>query len=269
MQPILLIRGGGDLASGVALRLHRAGIKVVVLEIARPLAVRRLVSFAEAVYASTIQIEEVVGKLVANLDSTFECLENGILPVLVDPGAEIRLQIPTMAVVDGRMTKKTPEYKMDFARLIIGLGPGFVVGENCHAIVETKRGPFLGRVYWKGSAEADTGLPEIVGAYQMERVLRAPSDGIFIGRKKIGDSARQGEVLAEVAGQPVIAQFNGTLRGLLHDGLPVKKDVKVGDLDPRNDSRLVSMVSDKALAVGGGVLEALLSQPEVRSALWR
>jgi xanthine dehydrogenase accessory factor len=269
MQPILLIRGGGDLASGVVLRLHRAGFKVVVSEIERPLAVRRLVSFAEAIYSSEIQIEEVVGRHVKTLQAALDSLNCGIIPVLVDPGADIRHQVPTMAVVDGRMTKKTPEFGMEFAPMSIGLGPGFVVGENCHAIIETKRGPFLGRVYWQGKAEADTGMPETVGAFQMERVLRAPAEGIFIGHKKIGESARKGEILAEVAGLPLTAPFEGILRGLLHDGLPLKKDIKVGDLDPRNDPRLVCMVSDKALAVGGGVLEALLSRPEIRSILWR
>jgi len=269
MQPIVLIRGGGDLASGVALRLHRTGIKIIVTEIAQPLAVRRLVSFAEAVYGGEIEIEGVTGQRCETSDEALICLESGIVPVLVDPGAAVRKIVPVRVVVDGRMTKRAPGTGLDFAPLCVGLGPGFEAGVDCHAIVETMRGPFLGRVYWQGKAEADTGLPETVGAFQTERVLRAPSDGLFYGRVKIGAAVKKGDVLAEVNGKPLLAHFDGVLRGLLHDGLRVRQQVKVGDLDPRNDSRLCRMVSDKALAVGGGVLEAILAHPEIRSGLWQ
>jgi len=268
MQPIVLIRGGGDLASGVAIRLFRVGIHVIISEIAQPLAVRRLVSFAEAIYASHIQIEEVIGQRVDNANDAIHGIENGIIPVIIDPGAEVRHAIPTIAIVDGRMTKRSPGYRLDFASFCVGLGPGFEVGANCHALVETKRGPFLGRVYWQGKAEEDTGMPETVGVHQAERVLRAPADGIFFSHLKIGDFIKKGDMLAEVEGQPLLAHFDGMLRGLLHDGLPVLRDVKVGDLDPRQDERLCKMVSDKALAVGGGVLEAILGRSEIRSRLW-
>lgn len=268
MAKIILIRGGGDLASGVALRLFRVGIKCLITEIGQPLAVRRLVSFAEAVYEKRINIEGVTGKLVAGFEEAVSCLKDGTIPIIVDPDAEIRQAIDPLVIVDGRMTKRPPEYGLDFAPLIVGLGPGFESGKNCHAVVETKRGPYLGRVYWKGMAEQDTGLPERVGNYQTERVLRSPADGIFMSRVKIGDPIKKGEVVAEVDGNPVVADFDGLLRGLLHDGLPVHKDVKVGDLDPRLDPQIGRTVSDKALAVGGGVLEAILTRPEIRSQLW-
>jgi xanthine dehydrogenase accessory factor len=251
----------------VALRLHRAGIKIIVTEIAQPLAVRRLVSFAEAVYAGEFVIEEVTAQRCEKADDALICFESGIVPVLVDPGAGIRKNLPVSVVIDGRMTKRAPGTGLDFAPFVVGLGPGFEAGLDCHAIVETMRGPFLGRVYWEGKAEADTGLPETVGAYQAERVLRAPADGIFHGIAQIGNAVKKGDVLAEVNGLPLLAHFDGVLRGLLHNGLRVRQQVKVGDLDPRNDPRLCRMASDKALAVGGGVLEAILARPEIRSGL--
>jgi len=269
MSEKVLIRGGGDLASGVALRLFHAGIKLVVTEIGQPMAVRRLVSFAEAVYSNRVIIEEVTAQKSIGLQEILNCLAAGVVPVVVDPEARIRMALNPLVVIDGRMTKRAPEYDLSYAPFIIGLGPGFEVGKNCHAIVETKRGPFLGRVYWQGSAEEDTGLPEMVGNFQTERVLRAPGDGIFRARLQIGDAAKKGEVVADVDGKPVLAHFDGMVRGLLHDGQVVHTGIKVGDLDPRLDTRLCSMVSDKALAVGGGVLEAILARPEIRSGLWR
>ncbi len=268
MSKIILIRGGGDLASGVALRLFRAGVKCLITEIEKPLAVRRLVAFAEAVYEGEIWIEEVEARRVISLQEVISCLDHQAIPVMVDPEAGIRKEIQPCVVVDGRMTKRPPDYGLDYAPLIIGLGPGFEAGKNCHAVVETKRGPYLGRVYWQGGAEQDTGLPERVGNFQAERVLRSPAEGIFMGQVKIGTRITKGEIVANVDGLPVVAHFDGMLRGLLHDGLPVHKDVKVGDLDPRLDPKISRIVSDKALAVGGGVLEAILSKPEIRSQLW-
>jgi xanthine dehydrogenase accessory factor len=268
MADTILIRGGGDLASGVALRLFRAGIRLVVTEIAQPLAVRRLVSFAEAVYSNRVRIEEVVVQKTESFEDILDCLESNVVPVIVDPEAQIRNALRPLVVIDGRMMKKPPEHDLSYAPFIIGLGPGFEAGKNCHAVVETKRGPFLGRVYWEGSAEEDTGTPETVGRYQTERVIRSPGNGFFQARTQIGAAVKKGEILAEVDGQQVRAHFDGMVRGLLHDGLAVHKGIKVGDLDPRQDPSLPSMVSDKALAVGGGVLEAMLSRPSIRSQLW-
>jgi xanthine dehydrogenase accessory factor len=268
MSNMILIRGGGDLASGVALRLFRVGMKCLITEIAQPLAVRRTVAFAEAVYAGEVKIEEVSGRRVETLEEALTCVKNGLVPVMVDPEVEIKQALQPLVAVDGRMTKRPPEYGLNFAPLIVGLGPGFDAGVNCHAVVETMRGPFLGHVYWQGGAEQDTGLPERVGSYQTERVLRSPADGVFSGQVKIGAIVKKGEIVAQVDGRPVIAHFDGLVRGLLHDGVKVRKDVKVGDLDPRLDPRIGQTVSDKALAVGGGVLEAILTRPAIRSQLW-
>jgi xanthine dehydrogenase accessory factor len=166
------------------------------------------------------------------------------------------------------MTKHLPETGIDSADLVIGLGPGFVAGENCHAVVETNRGHRLGRVIWQGTPQCDTGIPERVVDHGAERVLRAPADGVLQAYAKIGDHLEAGQPVVEVAGQPVLAPFRGVLRGLLHPGLCVRQGLKVGDVDPRDDPLYCSLVSDKSLAIGGGVLEAILSRPELRPYYW-
>ncbi|MEJ2600832.1 MAG: selenium-dependent molybdenum cofactor biosynthesis protein YqeB [Anaerolineales bacterium] len=275
MSMITIIRGGGDLASGVALRLHRAGLKLIVTELSQPLAVRRLVSFAEAVYAGTIEVEGVKAHCVEDVSEALEVVHAGQIAVMVDAHMQVLQNLhhtsgaPELGVlIDGRMIKRPPEFGLEAAPLVIGLGPGFNAGENCHAVVETNRGHNLGRVLWQGSAEADTGIPESVSSRRSERVLRAPRDGLLVAHAQIGDHLEQGQIAAEVAGEPILAPFKGVLRGLVHPGIAVKKNFKVGDLDPRDDPTYCTQVSDKALAVGGGVLEAILSRSELRHRLW-
>ncbi len=268
MTGYVLVRGGGDLGSGAVVRLARAGIRALVLEAAQPLAVRRKVAFAEAVYTGESEVEELRAVRVVNVSEIQNAWRQGWVPVMVDPQAEIRGELPPVAIVDARMTKRPPELGLDAAPLVIGLGPGFVAGENCHAVVETMRGPDLGRVLWNGSAASDTGLPDPVWLHQADRVLRAPCSGRFQARVEIGQRVQEGQVVAEVDGQPVRTVFSGVVRGLLHSGLDVQKGLKVGDIDPRDDPRLAYLVSDKALAVGGGVLEAVLARREIRAQLW-
>lgn len=265
--PIVLLRGGGDLATGVAARLWRSGFWLVVTEIDRPLAVRRLVSLAEAVYAGAVQVEDLPARRADGVAQAIELLQQGVIPVLVDPAAECRGELELAALVDGRMRKLDPELGMQAAPLVIGLGPGFQAGANCHAVVETNRGHRMGRVYWQGGAEPDTGLPDPVAGQAVDRVLRAPADGVFEPLAEIGSLVREGQTLAELNGAALRAPFDGALRGLLHWGVEVQAGLKVGDLDPRNDPALCSLISDKSLAVGGGVLEALLSRPEIRRKL--
>lgn len=270
-KSFILIRGGGDLASGVALRLHRAGLNLLITEHPRPLAVRRLVSFAEAVYRDNFTVEGVTSRLVQHLEEVDEIIVNREIPVLIDPICEKILSSPNtlpLAIIDARMTKRPPDLNIDTAPLIIGLGPGFIAGENCHAVIETNRGHFLGRVIWDGAPEADTGIPGTVAQHQNSRVLRAPAEGCFRTQVEIGDRVQRGQVIASVENQEIVAPFKGILRGLLHDGLCVQRGLKVGDIDPRNDQRYATQVSEKSLAIGGGVLEALLTRPEIRKRLW-
>jgi len=265
----VLIRGGGDLATGVALRLHRAGIQVVVTELARPLAVRRTVSFSEAVYEGSHVVEGVTARLIeaSQLSAWNEADE---IPVLVDPDADILLGNMFHVVVDARLTKQPPAPLPIDVPLHIGLGPGFCAGRDCHAVIETRRSHTLGRVYWNGTTQPDSGEPE----GDPRRVLRAPNDGVIVGLKKIGKHVEAGEVLAVISESvksdqySVISPFNGMLRGLIHDGLNVTKGMKIGDVDARDDASLCQLVSDKALAIGGGVLEAIMSQKEIREGLF-
>ncbi len=268
MKPFALIWGGGDLASGVAMRLHRTGIRTLVVERPHPLAVRRTVAFAQAVYDGGITIEDITGTLVA-LPADIEAVwDAGGLPVRVDPDLDLIKDEKPLVLVDARMRKKDVHLTLNLADLVVGLGPGFTVGENCHAAVETNRGHFLGRVYWEGSPEPDTGIPGQVQAYRAERVLHAPCDGMVRTRSAIGDLVEPGTALLSVGDALVTAPFAGILRGLIHEGVTVSKGTKVGDVDPRPDPMRCQFVSEKSLAIGGGVLEAILTVPAIRRRLW-
>ncbi len=269
MPTPILIRGGGDLASGVALRLHRTGLKVLITELDQPLAVRRTVSFAEAVYEKFVTVEGVTSRLVEpeQINSTFEA---GEIPVIVDPDANILTELSISHVVDARLTKLSPKPLTAKVPLHIGLGPGFHAGDNCHAVIETRRGHTLGRVYWNGPTQPDSGQPE----GDQRRVLRAPADGEILGYAQIGDHVEMGTLIAEI--QPYIknrhtkifSPFPGIVRGLIRSGLHVTAGIKIGDVDSRDDPALCNFVSDKALAIGGAVLEAVLSRADIRSTLW-
>lgn len=263
---LILVRGGGDLASGVALRLHRAGLKVVICELAQPLAVRRAVSFAEAVYEGQHSVEDVTARLVKP-EQLPAALDAGEIPVLVDPDADILLSSFNFpVVVDARLTKQPPSPLPADIPLHIGLGPGFHAGRDCHAVIETRRSHTLGRVYWEGATQADSGQPE----GDPHRVLRAPEAGIFAASKKIGEHCDEGMVVGMIDGQyPVFTPLSGVLRGIIRDGLQVSRGLKIGDIDPRGDVNACYLVSDKALAIGGGVLEAILTREEIRHQLWK
>lgn len=275
MASMVLIRGGGDLASGVVLRLYRAGFRLLITELSQPLVVRRMVSFAEAVYAGKTEVEGVQAQRVKNIHQALDVIDAGRVPVLVDPAAQVLRSFhldgtePSLGVlVDARMTKQPPEIGLDAAPLVIGLGPGFVAGKNCHAVIETNRGHLMGRVIWQGGPETDTRVPESVDEHRSDRVLRAPTAGEIQAFVEIGDHLDPEQPIAAVNGQIVRSPFHGVLRGLVHTGLNVSTGEKIGDVDPRDDPRYCTLVSDKSLAIGGGVLEAILSCPEIRNQLW-
>jgi xanthine dehydrogenase accessory factor len=267
MASIILFRGGGDLSTGVAIRLLHSGLRVVVTELAQPLAVRRTVAFAEAIYAGEITIEGITAQRVTDPTDTLRILNilsKQQIPVLVDPDCSAAKALHASVVVDGRMTKRPPEAIGYSPVLYIGLGPGFEAGVNCQAAIETRRSHMLGRVYWRGGPDPDTGQPD----GNPQRVLRAPADGEFVVHAEIGQHVEAGQIIAEVAEHTVTAPFPGVLRGLLHPGLAVTRGLKIGDIDPRDDPRLCQLVSDKSLSIGGGVLEAILSRSELRDQLW-
>ncbi len=254
----VLVRGGGDLASGVVYRLRRAGMQVVVTELPQPLVIRRAVAFAAAVYEGVVEIEGIVGRRVESLEQALALVRSEEVAVLVDPQAAAIAEWQPDVVVDAILAKRNLGTKITDAPVVIGLGPGFVAGVDVHAVVETKRGHYLGRVLLDGSAAPDTGVPGEVMGYTLERVLRAPQAGVLRTRKQIGDAVAAGDAVALVNGSPVVAQIGGVIRGLLADGLTVTEGMKVGDVDPRGIRDHCFTVSDKALAIGGGVLEAVL-----------
>jgi xanthine dehydrogenase accessory factor len=259
----VLIRGGGDLASGVALRLHQSGLPVLISELPRPLAVRRHVSFAEAIYDGSIQVEGCKAYRVDDPTDTLRIqsiANEGAIPVLVDPCCEAIEIFRPKVMVDGRMLKRSMARPSIPVKLLIGLGPGYIAGESCDAVIETNRGISMGRVIWEGAAEPNTFSPAPIAGHADARVLRAPVDGVIETFADIGDRIITGQTIAQVSGHFVSAPFNGILRGLIHRGLTVKRGMKIGDLDPRDNPQLCFQVSDKSLAVAEGVLEAIRSK---------
>lgn len=254
---LVIIRGAGDIATGIALRLYRSGMEVILCEIPAPTSIRRTVCFSEAVRWGEMEVEGITARR-ADLEEVPELLETGIIPVLVDPKAACVEVLGPDAVVDAILAKRNLGTAMDMAQAVVAVGPGFTAGEDCHAVVETMRGHYLGRVYYEGAALPNTNIPGLIGGYAGERVLRAPADGLFQGEKAIGDLVAVGDVAGYVNGVPMTCTISGVLRGLLADGVPVRKGMKSGDVDPRCHPEHCRFVSDKALAVGGGVLEALL-----------
>jgi xanthine dehydrogenase accessory factor len=255
---LVLIKGAGELASGVAARLYRCGFPVVMTELPQPLVVRRTVSFAEAVYQGEFAVEGIVARRVADAAAARVALADGVIAVVVDPEARCRYELRPAVLVDAIIAKQNTGTAITDAALVIGLGPGFTAGVDCHAVVETNRGHFLGHVIWQGAAQPDTGTPGTIGGQDARRVLRAPADGVVETHASVGDRVAAGQLIATIAGCEVRAPFSGSLRGLIHPGLCVTAGLKIGDVDPRDDPVCCTTISDKALAVAGGVLEAIL-----------
>ena len=256
-QLLCVIRGGGDLATGVAWRLSRAGAAVVVTELARPLTVRRSVALSAAVSEGEVDIETMRGRLAASQAEAVDIATSSrgeVVAVVVSPGLP---DIEADVVCDARLAKRNIDTSIDDAPLVIGLGPGFTAGDDCDVVVETMRGPHLGRALWTGTAADDTGTPGVIAGRGAERVVRAPVDGVVAWRRSIGDLVDDDEQLGTVGGAPVRAPFAGVVRGLILDGSTVTQGLKIGDVDPRLDPGLCREISDKALAIGGGVAEAV------------
>lgn len=257
---LCLLRGAGDLATGVAWRLTRAGFPVVATELADPLTVRRTVALSTAVADGEVDVEGMVGRRVETAPEAVFVAACGDVAVLVSPELP---PIEAAVVVDARLAKRNIDTTIDDADLVVALGPGFTAGVDCDAVVETLRGPRLGRVIWAGTAVPDTGTPGTIGGRTGERVLRAPADGVVGWAVAIGDVVAAGQDLGAVDGSPVAASIDGRVRGLVREGTHVAAGLKIGDVDPRLDVA-VDEISDKALAVGGGVLEAVMAWPARR-----
>ena len=255
---LVVVKGAGDLATGCVYRLVRAGFPVICTEIAGPTVVRRTVAFAEAILAGEATVEGVRARRAEAVDEALAVAESGDVAVLVDPEGRTVREARPVVLVDAIMAKRNLSTSIDDAPIVVALGPGFTAGVDCHAVIETNRGHNLGRVVWQGRAEPNTGVPGNIGGFAAERLVRAPVDGIFEPARRIGDVVDRGDLLGTVAGQPVRAEIRGVLRGLIREGLAVTAGMKIGDVDPRARPEHCLTISDKSLAIGGGVLEAVL-----------
>lgn len=258
MGRLVVIKGGGDLATGVAHRLFRSGFSLIITELAQPTVVRRTVAFAQAVFSGSCVVEGVTA-VKTNIAEVEQVIAAKQIPVIIiDETSECIKKCRPLAVVDAILAKRnTGTYKHD-AGLVIALGPGFTAGVDVDAVIETMRGHALGRVIVDGAAASDTGVPGEIGGYTTERLLRSPCAGILRGICSIGETVSLGQIVAEVSGRPVRAKISGVLRGLINDGSNVQAKMKIGDIDPRCIRSQCYTISDKARAIGGGVLEALL-----------
>ena len=265
MKDLIIVRGGGDLATGSIYKLKKSGFPVLILEVAKPSAIRRNVAFCEAVYQGTQTVEDMTCHLADSLEQAQRFLEEGKLTVLVDPTGGSIPKLKPLAVVDGILAKKNLGTSREMAPITVALGPGFTAGADVDAVVETKRGHDLGRVLWQGCAAPNTGIPGIIGGYGRERVIHSPAKGIVRNVKHITDRVSRGEVIAVVETErgpvPVEAALDGILRGLIRDGYPVSVGFKMADIDPRADEyNNCFTISDKARCIAGGVLEAVLQR---------
>ena len=265
MKDLIIVRGGGDLATGTIYKLKKSGFPVLILEVANPSAIRRNVAFCEAVYQGTQRVEDMTCYLAKSLEQAQQFLEEGKLTVLIDPTGDAIPVLKPLAVVDAILAKKNLGTNQDMAPITVALGPGFTAGKDVDAVVETKRGHNLGRVLWQGCAAPNTGIPGIIGGYGKERVIHCPAKGILRNVKKITDTVSKGDVIAVVETEngivPVEATLDGILRGLIRDGYLVSVGFKIADIDPRADEYSNCFtISDKARCIAGGVLEAIVQR---------
>lgn len=265
MKDLIIVRGGGDLATGTIYKLKKSGFPVLILETRAPSAIRRNVAFCEAVYQGAQTVEDMTCYFAESLEQAEVLLQEGKLAVLVDPMGESINRLKPLAVVDAILAKKNLGTNRDMAPITVALGPGFTAGVDVDAVVETKRGHHLGRVLWSGSAAANTGIPGTIAGYGRERVIHSPAKGILRNVKKITDTVSKGETVALVETEKgtvaVEATLTGILRGLIRDGYPVKVGFKIADIDPRAEELSNCFtISDKARCIAGGVLEAILQR---------
>ncbi|MEG1560319.1 MAG: selenium-dependent molybdenum cofactor biosynthesis protein YqeB [Clostridia bacterium] len=256
---LIHIKGAGDIASGVAVRLKNVGFKIVMTELEKPTAIRREVSFASAVYRKEIIIEGIKAVSAKTNEECADILKSGNIAVFSGDNITKIKYLNPKVIVDAILAKKNTGTTIYGAEIVIALGPGFIAGKDCDAVIETMRGHNLGRAIYSGSALDNTGEPGNIGGFTRERVLYSPSPGIFKAEHSIGDIVKSGDIIAYVGNEPVFAKISGVLRGILEDGLSVPAEMKIGDIDPRGFIENCFTVSDKARSIGGGVLEAILS----------
>lgn len=255
----IVVLGAGEMASGVIYHLVKSGYSVIALEQKNPVCVRRNVCFANAYYEEKVEVESVASVLTTNISEACNLSEKGKVALLIDPEGRFINSLSPQVIIDGRMLKREIPSSIDKTSPLIGLGPGFIVGENCHAVIETNRGKQLGNVILKGRAQDYTGVPAAVNSVTCNRVLRSPSPsrGHFKSIYKIADFVNRGSVIGTVNNIDIVSQIDGVIRGLIHEKVEVCENQKIGDIDPRGERELCYKISDKAHAIGQGVMNAI------------
>lgn len=254
----VVIRGGGDIATGVAYRLYKSGFNIIILDIPKPMAIRRTVSFCQAIYDGEMTVEGVKAVLCHGVNSALMEIKRGNIPVIIDEHGDMIKEIKPLAVVDCILAKKNMGTHKSMAPITIGVGPGFVAGKDVDVVVESNRGHNLGRLIYKGAAAKNTGIPGDIMGYSGERIIRAVETGTVAWNCKIGDLVCTGDILGNIGETHITANLSGVVRGLIMDGIYVHKGLKIGDIDPRGEFINATTISDKARAIGGGVLEAVM-----------
>lgn len=255
---IILVRGGGEVASAIAHRLTKSGFRTCMTEIPLPLAVHRGTTFCEAIFDGEKTVEGLTAKLVKSSAEIKGLWAKGQITIIIDPGASIKRQLQPHVLVDAIMAKKNLGTRIDDAEFVIGVGPGFIAGKDVHAVIESYHNENLGKVITEGAAEPDTGIPVYIGGFAFERAIHAINDGQFKSEKKIGESICAGDIIAEVSNQPIKAEIGGILRGLLRNNIVVKKGTKLVEIDPVSPEEVCYTIRAKMRAIAGGVLEAIL-----------
>lgn len=255
---LVIVRGGGDIATGICHRLFKAGFNILILDIEQPTTIRRRVAFSESIYSREIVVEGVKAVHVKRIEDIYHEINKGNIPVYIDPTGAVISELSPLAVVDSILAKKNLGTNMDMAPITIGVGPGFEAGKDVDLVIETKRGHFLGKVIYEGSAIPNTSIPGNILGHTEERIIRASADGEVKPLVQIGDMVEKGQVICKVGEIDVIANLSGIVRGMIIEGINVTKGYKIGDIDPRGHIENVDTISEKARAIGGGVLEALM-----------
>ena len=259
MENIIVVRGGGDIATGTIYHLHKCGFKVLCLECEKPTAIRRKAAFCQAVFDGVTNVEDVLCKKIETVEEIYSMWEKGVIPLIVDENCQILEHIKPVALVDGILAKRNLGTNKKMAPVTVALGPGFTAGKDVDAVIETMRGHNLGRVIYEGEAIKNTGIPGNIGGYTKERVIHSPETGVIKNIREIGDIVEKGEVIAYVGEEKILATITGVLRGIINDGFYVEKGLKIADIDPRKEEGKNSVtISDKARCIAGGALEAIL-----------
>lgn len=255
---VIVVRGGGDIASGIIQKLHRSGFKVLILELKTPMVIRRRVSFAQAIFDGETTVEEIKAVKASTIDEIKNIWDREQVPIIIDEECSILKKINVDILIDSTLAKRNLGMEKSLAPITIAVGPGFEAGRDVDIVIESNRGHDLGKLIFNGFAQANTGEPGNISGFTTERVIKAPCEGKIKSVLDIGDTVKKGQIIAQIGTVPVVSKIEGVIRGLIMNNTYVMEGLKIGDVDPRGIKEYCFTISEKARAIGGGVLEAIL-----------